>query len=281
VTQPLSVFLAALLGLLAGSFLNVLIWRGPALWGLVGEDRKARGTFFAPRSYCPSCRAPIRRADLAPLLGFVIRRGRCRACGAPIPLRYPLVEAAGALAVAVCVAVYGGTAAAALAALYLLALIALAAIDLETGYLPDALTLPLIAAGLIANFVADRAARSVGVEDAGGLIPATAGFASFESALIGAAAGFAAFWALGAGYRALRRRDGLGLGDAKLLAGIGAWSGWPAIAPVVLLASVLALTGILVPRRRASPVRWDAPVRFGPALCAAAAIVFLGPKLFL
>ncbi|MBY0422291.1 MAG: prepilin peptidase, partial [Parvularculaceae bacterium] len=107
---------AALAGLFVGSFLNVVAYRGVALWGLAGDPpSKARGDFIAPRSYCPSCKTQIAWSDLVPVFSFLLRRGRCRACAAPIPRAYPLVElAAGAGAAAAAVA-YGATATAALA----------------------------------------------------------------------------------------------------------------------------------------------------------------------
>lgn len=246
---------AALGGLLAGSFLNVVIYRGPALWGLAGAHRQARGNFWAPGSRCPSCRAPIRPLDLAPLIGFIRLRGRCASCAAPIPLRYPLVEAAGALAAILCVAAFGLSAAAALAFVYLLGLITLAGVDFETGYLPDAITLPLVAAGLAANL--------------------SGRFALFDAALIGAAAGYGAFMLVGVLYRRLRDQEGLGGGDAKLLAAIGAWSGWTALAPVVFVASVLALAGVGIARLSGRKIDAKTPIRFGPALCVAAATIFL------
>lgn len=248
---------AAVLGLVAGSFLNVVIHRGPALLGLLGEDRRARGTFAGPRSRCPRCDAAIAARDLVPLASFALLRGRCRACGAKISLRYPLVEAAGAAAALLALSAYGATFAAAFAFLYLLGLVALAAIDHETGYLPDALTVPLIAGGIAAN--------------------AGAGFTTIEASLIGAIAGYSAFWFIAAAYRVLRKREGLGGGDAKLLAAIGAWSGWTALAPAVFVASLFALAAVAVLALRGRPVAAETAIRFGPALCAAGALVHLAP----
>lgn len=250
---------AFLFGLLVGSFLNVVIYRGPALWGLGDSESKSRGDFIAPRSYCPSCGKQIRAVDLVPVASYVLLRGKCRACKAHIPLRYPIVELLGGAAALLSVAVYGPTIEAGLAAFFLFTLIALAFIDHETGYLPDALTLPLAAAGLAANI--------------------TGRFASIGAALIGAAAGFVAFWALAAAYRALRGREGLGGGDAKLLAALGAWGGWTMLAPTVFAASVLALAAVAVGALMGRRIDRTTPVRFGPALCAAGAAVFLVMKL--
>ncbi|MEX0645529.1 MAG: A24 family peptidase, partial [Parvularculaceae bacterium] len=141
------------------------------------------------------------------------------------------------------------------AVLFLLGLVALAAIDAETGFLPDALTVPLIWLGLIAN-IGER-------------------FASLPSAVIGAVAGYAAFWFVSGAYRLVRGREGLGGGDAKLLAAIGAWGGWMALAPAVFFGAIAALAGILgllMLGRRIGP---ETPVPFGPALCLGGAAVFL------
>lgn len=174
-------------------------------------------------------------------------RGRCAACGATIPIRYPLVELLGAAAAAATVLVMGFGLSALLAAMFLWCLIALAAIDAETGYLPDALTLPLIAFGLAANI--------------GGR------FAPLPDALIGAAAGYAALTLLRLAYAALRGREGLGQGDAKLLAAIGAWAGWQMLPAAVFAAAAASLAVIVSMRiagRRFAP---DMPVPFGPGLC--------------
>lgn len=246
---------AALAGLLIGSFLNVVIHRGPAMWGLVDDDRRARGDLIAPRSYCPSCAAPVARRHLIPVLGWLMLRGRCAACGAAIPLRYLLVELLGAAAAAAAFLVFGFGLSALLAAIFLWCLIALAAIDAETGYLPDALTLPLIAFGLAANI--------------GGR------FAPLPDALIGAAVGYVAFTLLRLGYAALRGREGLGQGDAKLLAAIGAWAGWQMLPAAVFAAAAASLAVILA--MRLAGRRFDAasPVPFGPGLCAGGAAAFL------
>jgi leader peptidase (prepilin peptidase)/N-methyltransferase len=243
------------LGLVAGSFLNVVIHRGPTLWGLVGGDRRARGNFAFPRSRCPHCGTTIRADDLIPIISFIRLSGRCRVCGSAISWRYPAVEAVAAVACVAAYLTFGPTLAGGLAAAFLLALIALAAIDLETGYLPEAITLPLIATGLLAN------AFSI--------------FTAPSEALIGAGVGYGAFALISLGYRALRGRDGLGLGDAALFAAIGAWGGWAVLAPTALLASLLALSTLgalaLITRR---PLDFARPIPFGPAIAAAGAITF-------
>ena len=247
-----TIFLA---GLTAGSFVNVVIYRGPVLWKLV--ESPTRGDLTSPRSYCPACKTPLRVGNLIPILSFAFQHGRCSSCDAKISVRYPIVEALSGAGALLSVATFGWTAAAFLAAIAALMLVALAFIDLETGYLPDALTFPLAGLGLSAN--------AFGV------------FASLTDALIGAVAGYLVFWAVGAIYRHLRMREGLGLGDAKLLAAIGAWTGWFYLPTIVLVAAVATLVFAFA-RRGATP---DDAAPFGPGLCAAGfAALFFGERLF-
>lgn len=240
-----TIFLA---GLAIGSFLNVVIHRGPAMWGLV--DGPPRGDLVAPRSYCPKCATPLTAMNLIPLFSYVVQRAKCAQCGARIPARYPIVEAMGGASALLAVLLFGLSPAALAAAIFAFALIALAFIDAETGYLPDAITLPLIGAGIAAN--------------------AASLFGPLADALFGAAAGFALFWAISEIYARVRNRDGLGLGDAKLLAAIGAWTGWQLLPVVVFLASLGTLAFVAV-RRGAKP---DDAIPFGPGLCAAGFFAF-------
>ncbi len=229
------------------------------MWGLVGDDRRARGDLIAPRSYCPSCKTPIERAHLAPLLGYLLTRGRCASCGARIALRYPLVELLGAGAALGACLLFGFTLSALFAAVFFWCLIALAVIDLETGYLPDAIVLPLIAAGLIAN-AGDR-------------------YVLFFDAAVGAAAGYLVFALIRLAYATVRGREGLGLGDAKLLAAIGAWAGWQGLPAAVFVAAAGSLAVILV--MRLGGRRFDAgdALPFGPGLCFGGAAVLAAGRL--
>ncbi len=248
----ISPILAALLGLIIGSFLNVVIHRGPAMWKLVDDDSR-RGNLAFPRSYCAACHAPIARAHLVPLAGYVALRGKCALCSAPISIRYPIVELLGAAAALGAYLLFGTTVSAFLAAIFFWFLIALAAIDLETGFLPDALTLPLIAIGFAAN---------------------TAGFfAPLTDVVIGAATGYLVFWVIGALFQRLRGMEGLGQGDAKLLAALAAWLGWQAIAPVVFVAALTALAGIFVMRLAGRETSNTTPIPFGPALAFSGALI--------
>ena len=250
---------ATLFGLIIGSFLNVVIHRGPALWNLTDVD-SPRGNLAFPRSHCPACEAPIRIAHLVPIVGYLVLRGRCASCNAKISLRYPIIEILGAAAALIAITLFGATPTALCAAIFLWFLIALAAIDLDTGYLPDALTLPLLLIGLAVSFA--------------GL------FAPWPDAVFGALAGYAAFRLVGAIFHAVRGIEGLGQGDAKLLAAIGAWLGWQALAPVVFIAAMLGLIGALALKLANNEITPSTPIAFGPALAGAAAIVLVMAAAF-
>ncbi len=246
---------AAAFGLIIGSFLNVVVHRGPVMWGLIARDQHRFGGLALPRSYCPHCGQTLGVSDLIPLASFVFRGGKCRYCKAPISVRYPIIELAGAGAAVAAVALWGPSLSALLAAVFLWALIALAAIDAETGYLPDAITLPLILIGIIAN-IGDR-------------------FAPLQDALIGAAAGYLSFRLIGMIFKRLRGVDGLGQGDAKLLAALGAWGGWALLPVTVFLAALLALVGVIFAVVLGKSVDRDTEVPFGPALVVAGGLAFM------
>ena len=199
----------ALLGAVLGSFLNVVIARVPP-----GES------IVRPGSRCPRCRAAIAWYDNVPVVSWLVLRGRCRACGAPIPVRYPAVELLGAVFALAAWWRHGLTAHAAAELVLADLLLALAFIDLDTWLLPHALTWPLIAAGLGAALL--------------GVGPAP----SPSSAASGAGAGFAAFALVAWAGEKVFRREALGFGDVWLLAGIGAWLGAGALLPVVMFAAV-------------------------------------------
>ncbi|MEO1137449.1 MAG: prepilin peptidase [Pseudomonadota bacterium] len=250
---------AGMTGAVLGSFVNVVIYRGPVMWRLV--DAPPRGNLAFPRSNCPNCKAPIRAVHLIPLLSYAMLRGKCAACQAPIPLRYPVVELLGAMAALSSAMVFGATMAGVLSLLFLLTLLALAFIDAETGYLPDMLTLPLIFLGLGAN--------------------AFAVFTPIVAAAVGAAIGYAAFRLIDIAFLHLRGVEGLGQGDAKLLAAIGAWLGWTALPVVVFLAALLALLGVLAQSISGVRIARDTAIAFGPALAAAGAVALIARGLAL
>ena len=242
--SPLQLLVAAgVVGLILGSFLNVVIWRLNApLLGL-----SASGNLYAPRSYCPNCRHSLRWWQLIPLVSFVGLRGRCRYCRAPISWQYPLVELASAV---VCIGLawyWGWSLELGIWSLFALWALALCVSDWRWMLLPDHLTLSLLWFGLLLN--------SFGV------------WTSLTSAVHGAALGFGLLWAVNALYKLLRGREGMGGGDQKLLAALGACFGLPAIWPIILLASLggclQALAQYLITRK--VPI-----VIFGPWLIIAA-----------
>ncbi len=269
-TPWLLITAAVLFGLVVGSFLNVVIHRLPRMleqgWRaecaeLNGNPVPAAETYnlVLPRSRCPHCGHAIRAVENVPVLSYVALRGRCSACKAAISLRYPAVEAlAGALAGYVAWR-FGVSAAALGAMLFAWAMIALAFIDLDTFYLPDNLTLPLLWTGLIFN------------------IGAT--FTDLTSAVIGAAGGYLVLWAVFWAYKLATGKEGMGYGDFKLLAAIGAWLGWKMLPLVILLSSFVGAVigiGLIVLARRGRNV----PIPFGPYLALAGLIaLFYGEQL--
>jgi len=229
-----------------GSFLAVVAVRLPAGKG-----------FVSGRSACDACGAVLGPGELVPLVSYALQRGRCRHCGAAIDRLHPVMELA-ALLIAVWAAVATPDLVAIVSCLLGWALLLLAAIDWRTGLLPDVLTLPLLVAGL-------AVAAAFAPEDLLGHV-------------IGAAAGLILFAGLSLLYRRVRRRDGLGLGDAKLLAAGGAWLSWTALPSVILFASLIALALVLLRRPRGEAFDAASRIAFGPALAGAIWIVWLyGP----
>ncbi|MGH8703028.1 MAG: prepilin peptidase [Burkholderiales bacterium] len=264
------VIVAVAAGLIVGSFLNVVIHRLPKMlerrWR--AECAELTGTpsppaerydLVQPRSACPKCGHMIPALENIPLASYIALGGKCSRCRAPISLRYPVVEAlSGALAGYVAWR-YGLSAAMLGALLFTWAMIALAFIDLDTFYLPDGITLPLLWAGLLFN--------------AGGT------FTDLYSAVIGAAAGYVTLWAVFWVFKLATGKEGMGYGDFKLLAAIGAWLGWKML-PLTILASSLvgAVVGIglIVFAKHAR----EKPIPFGPYLAAAGLIaLFWGERI--
>jgi leader peptidase (prepilin peptidase)/N-methyltransferase len=211
-----------------------------------------------PRSHCPACGHALAWHDNIPLISFVLLRGCCRACGSPIGWRYPAVELVTAVLFAACAWRWGLGASALVWAAFAATLLALACIDADTQLLPDALTLPLLW---------------------GGLISAAAGWSqtALADALWGAVAGYTLLWLVQQGFGLVTGKQGIGQGDFKLLAALGAWLGWQALLPLLLLASFSgAVVGL--------GLRWSGrlgagqPLAFGPYLAmAGAALMWLAP----
>ena len=260
----LTLALAAAVGLLIGSFLNVVIHRGPARWGLV-DSPTDMGSLVAPGSYCPQCRKPLKAHQLMPLVSFALQRGKCTECASPISPRYPLVELGGAVIALLCVLMFGVSVEALLAMIFGWTLLALGVIDLETGYLPDALTLPLIAGGVAFNTVE--------------LVT------PWPMSLLGAAVVFFVFRFISWAYLMLRKREGLGGGDATLLSAIGAWGGVTILPAVVFIGALVTLAVIGLSRllgRKSDEARGsvDDTLPFGPGLALAGFVAFLWLRTF-
>jgi leader peptidase (prepilin peptidase) / N-methyltransferase len=274
------VALALILGMVVGSFLNVVVYRLPVMldrqWRAECADLNASNAASAakaapfnltvPRSTCPACQAPIKALHNIPLLSYLALGGRCANCRARISARYPVVEAlCGALSALVGWRFGFGTSAAC-ALLITWFLIALTFIDLDHQLLPDSLTLPLLWLGLLASLTGwASAAQNVPVDP--------------FSAIAGAALGYLSLWAVYHVFRLLTGKEGMGYGDFKLLAALGAWLGWRMLLPVVLLAAVVgAVTGIgLIAARRHQR---GVPIPFGPFLAAAGWLAMMwGPQI--
>jgi leader peptidase (prepilin peptidase) / N-methyltransferase len=246
------------LGAVVGSFLNVVIHRYPREESIV-----------SPPSRCPWCGARIRPWDNIPILSYVILGGRCRACHAPIALRYPLVELANGLLYLALFQRTGISAGFIPVAAIVSMTVALIYIDAEIQILPDVIDLPGVVIGL-----------AIGGLALGAHYPRLVLSESLLDSAVGAAAGALVLLGIGFAYKALRKVEGMGLGDAKMLAMIGATSGWRALFAVLFLASVLgAVVGVAVALRSGRGMR--VPIPFGVFLgLASLAVVFFGHTLF-
>jgi leader peptidase (prepilin peptidase) / N-methyltransferase len=211
---------ATVLGLIVGSYLNVVIYRLPLGMSTV-----------LPRSRCPGCGAAIRARDNVPVISFLLLRGRCRACGASISWRYPLIEGATALLFLGCFLRFGASFEALAGALFCALMVALALIDLDHMILPDVLTWPAIAAGILLQPVLSWARLGPGP------------WRALAGGALGAAVGAGILLAVWAGWYLLRREEGMGLGDVKMLAAIGAFLGWQGVLVSLFFA---ALSGAAV-----------------------------------
>ena len=263
---PACVLLAALLGLIVGSFLNVLIYRLPLMmqrdWrqqarevlGLPSEPQGDTFNLILPNSSCPHCGHQIRPWENIPLLSYLLLRGKCSDCKAPISLRYPLVELACALLSGYVAYHFGFGWQAAGVLLLTWGLLAMSLIDCDHQLLPDALVLPLLWLGLIANHF--------------GL------FASPEDALWGAVAGYLSLWSVYWLFKLVTGKEGMGYGDFKLLAMLGAWGGWQILPLTILLSSLVgAVLGVIMLRLRNQQT--STPIPFGPYLAIAGWIALL------
>lgn len=268
--NALFITVSIILGLMVGSFLNVVIYRLPKMmeqeWHnncmeLQGEEIPAQPQFTLakPRSACPHCAHKISAYENIPIISYLILKGRCSACKAPISMRYPLVEALTGALIGLVSWQFGYTATTVFAWIFTFALIALTFIDFDTQLLPDDITLPLLWLGLLFNL--------------------NFGFTDLKSAVVGAMAGYLVLWCVFWLFKIIRGKEGMGYGDFKLLAAIGAWFGWKLLPAVILLSSTLgAIVGItlIVVTKRGKEV----PMPFGPFLAIGGiAALFFGQQL--
>jgi len=273
------------LGLLVGSFLNVVIYRVPVMldrqWReqcaeLAAGDghandsvapegeagpRAERFNLFVPRSACPKCKAPITALQNIPIVSYLVLRGRCAGCGTAIPWRYPFVEAlTGVMSAAVAWKLgFGWPLVAGLLLTWFL--VALTFIDVDTQLLPDNLTLPLLWLGLLASLWGPAAS--------GGPIPV-----DLRSSVIGAISGYLSLWLVFHIFKLLTGKEGMGYGDFKLFAALGAWLGWQMLLPIILIAAAVgAVSGIVILwlQKRGTAT----PIAFGPFLAAAGWLMLL------
>jgi leader peptidase (prepilin peptidase)/N-methyltransferase len=260
----------AVLGLIVGSFLNVVVHRLPIMmerdWQcqcaeLRGEEHPVQEelSLARPRSRCPACGHAISALENIPVLSWLALRGKCSACHAAISPRYPLIEALSGALCALAAAHFGYGWAAAGALLLIWSLLALSFIDFDKQLLPDSITLPLVWAGLLFNLF--------GV------------YTDLQSAVIGAIAGYLALWSVYWGFKLATGKEGMGYGDFKLLAALGAWLGWQILPLTILLSSLVgAVAGIalIVLARHGRNV----PIPFGPYLAASGMLaLFWGREL--
>jgi leader peptidase (prepilin peptidase)/N-methyltransferase len=262
-----------ILGLVVGSFLNVVIYRLPIMlqreWqmqatevlGQAPAPAADRFTLSTPRSACPRCKAPITALQNIPIVSWLVLRGRCASCKNPISPRYPLIELATGLLSAIVAWHFGFGTAAGCGILVTWMLIAMTGIDIDHQLLPDSLTLPLIWLGLLA---------AVAI----GPTPGLALPVSPQDAILGAITGYLSLWAIFHIFRLITGKEGMGYGDFKLFAALGAWMGWQSLLLIILLSAATgALLGILMILLRGRDRA--APMPFGPYLAAAGWIAML------
>lgn len=271
-TSPLTFALfAGILGLLVGSFLNVVIHRLPRMMEREWNEQCAelngktpepvpRYNLLVPRSACPHCGHAISASENIPVLSYLFLRGKCKGCGAAISPRYPIVEAISGILSAYAAWHFGFGLAGLAAIVFVWTLITLTFIDFDTQLLPDDITFPLLWLGLLLNLY-------------GGA------FTSLPNAVIGAAVGYLSLWCVYWAFKLTTGKEGMGFGDFKLLAAIGAWLGWTMLPLVILLSSLVgAVVGIalIVFTKHGR----DIPIPFGPYLAGGGLIaLFWGPML--
>lgn len=262
------VLIAGVLGLMIGSFLNVVIHRLPIMmereWAVQCADLRGEAppvveplSLSRPRSRCPKCNHAISAIENIPLFSWLFLRGRCSSCKTPISIRYPLIELVTAALFAFSATHFGLTAAGWGALIFIAALIALTSIDYDTQLLPDDITLPLLWIGLLFNLFGT--------------------YTDLNSAVIGAIAGYLSLWSVYWLFKLVTGKEGMGYGDFKLLAALGAWLGWQMLPVTILLSSIVgAIVGISL--MVFSKHSRQEPIPFGPYLAAAGIVALIWGK---
>lgn len=257
-----------LFGLMIGSFLNVVIYRLPKMMQRESDNYVAsesgktlphteRFNLMVPRSACPQCGHQITALENIPVLSYLFIGGKCTGCKAPISIRYPLIELITSTLSAALIWHFGSGIAGLGSLVFCWLLIAMTMIDADTQLLPDDLTLPLLWCGLLIN------------------LPGT--FATLPDAVVGAAAGYMALWLVYWAFKLITGKEGMGYGDFKLLAALGAWMGWTMLPAIILISSVVgAIVGIVM--IMAKNLGRDTPLPFGPYLAAAGLVTLIWGK---
>ena len=266
----LMVLLALILGLLVGSFLNVVIYRVPEglnrNWKLqakqmldlpLEQGEGERFNILMPPSHCPSCKAAIKPWQNIPILSYVLLKGQCKHCHTSISLRYPLVELLTGLVFAVCAWKFGATWTAVAAMVFSAYLIAMIFIDADTQLLPDQLTLPLMWGGIVFHLAAY-------------LLQADWGITNLVDSLLGAIVGYMSLWSIFQLFKLVTGKEGMGYGDFKLLAALGAWLGISVLPIIIIMSAVVGLIFALIMK-----VAKNQPMPFGPYLAISGWIVLV------
>lgn len=265
------IIIASLLGLVTGSFLNVVIHRLPIMMEMNWREQCAslnsidhaektkKYNLISPRSTCPHCQKAIAAWHNIPVISFLLLGGRCKECKATISWRYPAVEIISALLVGLTAYQFGFSINALAASVFVLALLTLTLIDLDTQLLPDDITLPLLWLGLLFNL--------------------NGGFTDIQSAIIGAVAGYLILWIVYWAFKLITGKEGMGYGDFKMLAAIGAWFGWAMLPAVILLSSITGSIigiGLIIFAKKGR----NTAIPFGPYLALGGiAALFWGTQL--
>ena len=267
---PIVICLALVLGLLVGSFLNVVIYRVPEglnrNWKLqakqvldmpLEQGEGERFNILMPPSHCPSCKTAIKPWQNIPILSYVLLKGQCRHCHTAISLRYPLVELLTGLVFAICAWKFGATWTALAAMVFSAYLIAMIFIDADTQLLPDQLTLPLMWGGIVFHLAAY-------------LLQADWGITTLVDSLLGAIVGYLSLWSIFQLFKLVTGKEGMGYGDFKLLAALGAWLGIGVLPIIIIMSALVGLIFAIIMK-----VAKNQPMPFGPYLAISGWLVLI------